>query len=517
MPTPKSIGAFMEEAFQQKKNQLQFWTTIVLIALAYSTDSASILCVAFLLSDTSFQTEILGGSASHAGFFAAALIVGMLTGSIVFGILGDCVGRKPLVLLGMVCTATCGVLSVFVGTLTQITVLRLLAGLGIGCMGPPLAALAAELAPPSLRGFVVAMVSGSWVFGSIYVAAVAWISLGVFHNWRVFLFLCSIPAVVIGSFLSCFITESPLFLAQQQDYNGAVSSLDRLARQMGCEFGDDHFVSVEEIMELYTPKTMGTDAIPYWTTKPDNRPIQRTVENSVKSFLKSFSALYASEQCWTTLLLQVSWGGLSFATYGLGSWINELFLQTHLHNIYFNAMLFSLALLPGNAASVLLIETVSRKGLVVVGFLASALSLALCATVAATTQGTLLHTVGIVGSVSLYHSCEQLVWNSISAITTEHCPTVARSMGYGMCSSTGKLTAASAQFVNAALVSEPVAVLALASFGMVIAGFAQLILPGGDMRKVPLDDMEDRSRWTIKKESNETSSLLANRRDGGIP
>ena len=87
--------------------------------------------------------------------------IGLMLGSICAGLLGDRLGRKP-VLIG--CVVTFGMfslLSAFVGSPMQLASLRFLAGLGLGGGLPITAALASDFAPRSSRArLLILMIMG---------------------------------------------------------------------------------------------------------------------------------------------------------------------------------------------------------------------------------------------------------------------------------------------------------------------------------------------------------------------
>ena len=85
--------------------------------------------------------------------------VGLLLGSLGAGLLGDRLGRKPM-LVG--CTAVFGVFSLLTalaGSPSQLAGLRFLTGLGLGGGIPLTIALASDFAPPNVQGRLVILMS----------------------------------------------------------------------------------------------------------------------------------------------------------------------------------------------------------------------------------------------------------------------------------------------------------------------------------------------------------------------
>lgn len=60
----------------------------------------------------------------------------------------------------------------------------------------------------------------------------------------------------------------------------------------------------------------------------------------------------------STVVLIVVWFTLSYGTYGVSTWNNTLFANVGLSNPYLCSFIFCVASLPGNVASILLVERV---------------------------------------------------------------------------------------------------------------------------------------------------------------
>ena len=123
------------------------------LGVANSSDASEILCISYIMGDEVFQDTMLdsSGGSSSSGLLAGAVFLGMLLGGLTVGTMGDRMGRKPMLLLGLICNSISGVLSAFAQNVYILSLLRLLAGVGIGATVPPLFTLATELAPPSAQ------------------------------------------------------------------------------------------------------------------------------------------------------------------------------------------------------------------------------------------------------------------------------------------------------------------------------------------------------------------------------
>jgi VNT family MFS transporter (synaptic vesicle glycoprotein 2) len=214
--------------------------------------------------------------------------------------------------------------------------------------------------------------------------------------------------------------------------------------------------------------------------------IGRMAKCAMADFWVSAAKLYTPELKQTTWPLQMVWFSLSFGSYGLLTWINTLFVAVHLENVYFNAFLFALSNLPGNILSALLMDRVKRSTMLVGSVLCAAGGLFSFAFFAAAST---LNAPGIVVSACIFQCFTASAWNTIDCMTSELFPTSVRSTGMGVCAASGRVGAMVAQFINGALVANPVRLLLVASMTLLLGATTPCLLPnGGDMTGQPVQD-----------------------------
>ena len=481
---PRSIDAFLDEAYEDKTKGIKwtYWIVMISLGLSNSSESAELISIGFLLSDPTFQTKMLQVN-WHGSLLASSLYVGMLTGTLFVGALGDVIGRRPLVRVSLAMVAVLGILSSFSLNIYQLSLLRALTGIGIGSLGAPLMALSSELAPPSRRGLFVTIVSCSWLVGSIYVAVVAWIILAPQNgSWRWFLVAMAVPSIVTSLLVSLLVVESPRFQAIQQQQEEAVLSVQRLAKQMRYSGPP---MTIDEMLHHYPKTTTNTFSVvssdgtsaaynqgSFGTSWP--QMYKKCVRASV-NFGRSTLKLYDRQLVRTTGLLQIVWIGLCFGSNGISLWITRLFQEVHMSNIYLDAVIFAVAQIPGFLLTVFLIDWTTRQRVLSIGFLSSAVSLiafAYFASGATSSSSSTTTTLGVVTAACAFQACMQIAWNTVSVVTTERFPTVVRATAYAVLSASGKVSGAAANFVNGFLISWPVMLLLLTSAFMVMAGVA---------------------------------------------
>jgi len=238
----RSLDEYLEIAYDSENNRhgplvaWKYWAVMLSLGVANSSDASEILCISYILSDDTFASTVLMNAAWRAGLLASAVFLGMLLGGLCLGTLGDWVGRKPILLLGLCVNAVAGILSAGATNVYTLSFLRCISGVGIGATVPPLFTLVTELAPPSKRGFFVTVCASFWMVGSLYVAIMA---LTIFQylpdaysSWRLLALTCAVPSAVGALLVYTLVPESPRFLALQQRQSQALKVVNRLASQM---------------------------------------------------------------------------------------------------------------------------------------------------------------------------------------------------------------------------------------------------------------------------------------------
>jgi VNT family MFS transporter (synaptic vesicle glycoprotein 2) len=492
-PPSRSLDAFLETAYNSTSIiKWQYWIIMLSLGVANSSDASEILCLSYILSDSSFQDAMLQDTAWRAGILAGSVFLGMLLGGLFIGTLGDWFGRKPMLLVGLLCNCIAGILSAVCQNAIQLSLVRMVAGVGIGATVPPLFTLVTELAPPSRRGFFVTVAASFWMVGSIYVALTALVFLAGMgaSSWRLFAVACALPSALGAGLVATLVPESPRFLALQGKTEEGVNIANHLARQMNHTSAPPW--TLPEALQQFPRQSGHQPPVPRASFGSSSSIIvdsMRAMREAWSDFSQSTSKLYSLQLKRTTLPLQMVWFTLSFGSYGILTWINTLFVAVHLENVYRNALLFAISNLPGNILSAMFMDRIGRAAMLVSSVLAAAMSLVVFA-VFARDNGTasIHHTGGIVTSACCFQAFTIAAWNAIDCMTSELFPTTVRSTGTGVCAASGRIGALMAQFVNGALVGNPVRLLLVASFTLVLGAITPFLLPNADMTLQPLED-----------------------------
>jgi len=501
---------------------------LLALCISNSSDATEILMLSFLLADSKFRIDMLssdGGEDSSssmegAKYLASSIFAGMLIGGTVLGFLSDRIGRRPVLLFGLVLNGVAGMcssLSVFSPSLVSLTVWRFLAGVGIGSSVPPLFTLVSEWSPKECRGLFVTAVASFWMVGSVFVSSIAWClfqlnpTLGL-PIWRIFAAICALPSLLGALMVYNYVPESPRYLSapDNRDYDLAAKVCNRMAMLLGVrvrvtpdtEKSDSdvigtafdnrvvHLLTKDELLSHYHQNDTGNFNSCHSTRSQLNQDIA--------SAFVSLQTLYSSRLLpRTTLPLQLLWFCLSFATYGITTWINTLFVQIQLENLYTSSFLFALATLPGNIVTLLYSDKVGRKKILIGSLIGASCGLVMFAITvyaggARDDKGeqvsSTARTFVILCATCAFQAFGTMSWNVIDILSSELFPTSVRSAGMGLCTATGRLGGILAQCVNANLIDDtPVRVLVIASISLLFGSGAPLILE----RDMTMEELKD--------------------------
>jgi len=131
------------------------------------------------------QADWAIGADTMGTLFSAGLL-GMAIGGMFIAPLADRLGRRPIILAAL-CLMSLGMIaSGFATSVTQLFMLRVIVGTGIGTVLAAMAALAAECAPPSQRNLAVGMVQAGYPFAAVFTGLLVAHLLPT-HGWEVLL------------------------------------------------------------------------------------------------------------------------------------------------------------------------------------------------------------------------------------------------------------------------------------------------------------------------------------------
>lgn len=221
---------------------------LMVMAVAVTIDVMKPTTLAFVVpgfaAEYDLKSPINPGGHPAAALLPLAGIVGTVIGSLVWGWLGDCIGRRASILLAgvlFVATAICGSMPSHELNLVMCFVM----GLGVGGMLPIIFTLMAETIPARHRGWLMVLIGGD-IAGAYIITS--WLSSTLVpeYSWRI-LWLIGLPTGLLLILLNRWIPESPRFLLAHGREHEARAVMERYGAEVVADEHTD--LSVEELVK----------------------------------------------------------------------------------------------------------------------------------------------------------------------------------------------------------------------------------------------------------------------------
>jgi SHS family sialic acid transporter-like MFS transporter len=178
------------------------------------------------------------------GVITSLFLIGAATGGVLFGWLGDRIGRVRAMMLSVLTYALCSGMCGFASTASQVGVLRSIAALGMGGEWALGVALINELWPNRSRAFLAGLIGAAANVGYLLIAAVglgvirqaqslqdvflrvglpeSWVEQLFRHDaWRFMMVIGAVPAL-LTLFIRAFVPESTRW--QREKHKGSTSN-----------------------------------------------------------------------------------------------------------------------------------------------------------------------------------------------------------------------------------------------------------------------------------------------------
>lgn len=144
----------------------------------------------------------------------SANLFGMMLGAIFLGGLGDRIGRKKIIVGGVLLFGFMTLACIFTTSVLQLGIVRFITGVGLGGVLPNVIALTAETTPRARRAMwtsivIIGMSLGSGMPGVVAAKVVPG------HGWHALFIVGGLIPIVIAALLAIFLPESLLFLTNR--------------------------------------------------------------------------------------------------------------------------------------------------------------------------------------------------------------------------------------------------------------------------------------------------------------
>jgi benzoate transport len=205
------------------------WTVVAITIALNALDGFDVLSISFASPGIAKEW---GMTPAGLGIVLSMELIGMALGSVFLGGVADKIGRRPTI-LGCLVVMTVGMLmATTVRGLVDLSIWRVITGLGIGGMLASINAVAAEFSNTHRRALSVSLMSIGYPVGAVLGGLVVAQLLRVNTDWRpIFYFGASVTALLIPV-VYFVIPESVHWLARKQPV-GALETINRALRRLG--------------------------------------------------------------------------------------------------------------------------------------------------------------------------------------------------------------------------------------------------------------------------------------------
>ncbi|MGC1411654.1 MAG: MFS transporter [Acetobacteraceae bacterium] len=165
----------------------------------------------------------------EVGSFGSVLgigVFGLMVGSIIFGWVGDRIGRKKTIILGCWLFGGFTLASVWAPSVNALMLLRFLAGVGLYAAVPNAIVLVSEFAPRRLRATWVVLMFTGFTIGAV-LAGLAAASLIPLFGWQALFVVGGIAPFVVSACLWIVLPESVRFLTLHEKRWGELARVIR--------------------------------------------------------------------------------------------------------------------------------------------------------------------------------------------------------------------------------------------------------------------------------------------------
>ncbi|MET3132408.1 AAHS family 4-hydroxybenzoate transporter-like MFS transporter [Oxalobacteraceae bacterium GrIS 1.11] len=168
------------------------------------------------------------GKAMLGPVFGAGLL-GMLVGSLLFSVVADKLGRRPVLVAATVFFALCMLATPLATDLDQLKLIRFITGLGLGAVMPNAMALAGEYSPLRKKVTLMMLVSCGFTVGAVLGGLLS-AALIPAYGWQAVFYVGGALPLAIGIVMFFWLPESMQFLVlRNQDLDKVARWLKRIA------------------------------------------------------------------------------------------------------------------------------------------------------------------------------------------------------------------------------------------------------------------------------------------------
>ena len=227
---------------------------------------------------------------TEMGAVFSITFVGLLVGSLIYGWIADRFGRRFTIILGVFNFAVPILLTVWATTVTQLSILRFVGGIGMGGIVPIAYTLVSEYAPQRMRSTVTVITNAGYNIGAALGGLIAAASIPA-YGWQSLYVIGAAFSFVMAAAMILWLPDSLWYLAQKRSDS---PQLRRLAERL-----------------IGGPVVPGTPIV----------AVDPSEDRGGKASGGELRRLFAGSRAWATILLWLLFISDALGFFFLASWL----------------------------------------------------------------------------------------------------------------------------------------------------------------------------------------------------
>lgn len=240
---------------------------LALCYIAYILDGFDVVIISYTAPAISAEW---GLAADQLGLVFSAGVLGMTLGAMFLSSLSDLYGRRLVATVMLLLAGVATYAAIYAITVTQLIVLRLIAGLGLGALMATLAPWCSEFSPKRYRTLILAILFSGGAMGPVLGGIIA-APLISEYGWRPIFQYAGLLTILVAALVYLVVPESMAFLIQRKP-DSALPKINRILRYIGQEpieqLPQASLATVREsatVLSLLTPARWARTLV-IWTT-----------------------------------------------------------------------------------------------------------------------------------------------------------------------------------------------------------------------------------------------------------
>jgi AAHS family 4-hydroxybenzoate transporter-like MFS transporter len=217
------------------------WLVLAICFLIVAVDGMDVAIMGFIAPAVISEWQI---SKAAFGVVMSAAPLGLVIGALVAGPLSDRVGRKKVLVVSVLTFGVFTLLTALTQHTTDMALLRLMTGVGLGAAMPNASTLLTEYVPERSRSFLVTIMFTGFNLGSAMVGFAA-AAIIPSHGWRAVLFVGGALPLLLVPVIIWLLPESCRYMAVKGGHSAKIAAVLKRVSGQSLDEGTS-FISPEQ-------------------------------------------------------------------------------------------------------------------------------------------------------------------------------------------------------------------------------------------------------------------------------